>query len=42
MSQGIQEGTIDMAMFRQIEMERVYEEVEKIKRKAEDKSRKSL
>jgi len=45
MSERIKEGSIDTRMFREIKMDRVYEEVEEIKRKAESaaqKKRKSV
>jgi predicted transcriptional regulator len=45
MSERIREGSIDTRMFRVIKMDRVYEEVEEIKRKAEsaaEKKRKSV
>lgn len=42
MSERIKQSAVDTRMFREIKMGRVYEEVEKIKRKAEDKARKSL
>lgn len=42
MSERIKQSKVDTRMFREIKMDRVYEEVEKIKRKAEDKARKSL
>jgi hypothetical protein len=40
MSERIKEGSIDMAMFREIKMERVYEQVDEIKSKAEERRRK--
>jgi ribosomal protein S21 len=45
MSERIKEGSINTRMFREIKMDRVYEEVEEIKRKAEsaaEKKRKSV
>jgi ribosomal protein S21 len=45
MSERIKEGSVDTRMFREIKMDRVYEEVEEIKRKAEsaaEKKRKSV
>jgi hypothetical protein len=45
MSERIKEGSVDTRMFREIKMDRVYEEVEEIKRKAEsaaEKKRKNV
>jgi hypothetical protein len=42
MSGRIKEGSVDTRMFREIKMDRVYEEVNNIKEKAEAKARKSL